>query len=280
MLIILWPKSCKHNRCIPGFVLQGGDFVLGNGSGGESIFNNKKTFKDERAGLNLKHDRFGLLSMGNSGKNANSSQFFFTLDKLPKCDGKHVIFGEVVTGVDVLKAAEELGTPDGTPSCPITITDCGIFQTLRTPGAGYWFDKPDADSWNGISPTFIVRPRLAVLAPTEDAVQKFRSAVGSFACIVTTISLESLGSNPSEAAASLLMDTLTDFVVDVVLIAPACKDVKDCLELPHSWINITSAIVEIDDVVLIAKPLEALQAIRSRSWVSKQQIHQWQLDGA
>lgn len=54
-------RGCKVHRVVPGFVLQGGDFVLENGSGGECVFNNKKTFKDERAGLNLKHDRFGLL---------------------------------------------------------------------------------------------------------------------------------------------------------------------------------------------------------------------------
>ncbi len=260
-------------------MLQGGDFVLGNGSGGESVFNNKKTFKDERAGLNLKHDRFGLLSMGNSGKNSNSSQFFFTLDKVPKCDGKHVVFGELVTGADVLKAAEKLGTAEGTPSCPITITDCGIFQPLHTPGAGYWFDKPDADSWNGISPTFVFRPRLAILAPTDDALQKFRTAVGSFACVVANVCFESMGNNPSEAAA-LLMDTLNSFSADIVLIAPACKDVRGFMELPQSWIGVTGAILEVDDVVLIAKPLEALPSIRSKSWVSKQHIHQWQLDGA
>lgn len=85
---------------VPKFIVQGGDFVFGNGSGGESIYNGKK-FKDERAGLGMKHDKAGVLSMGNSGKNSNTSQFFITLDKAPQCDGKHVVFGEVISGMEV-----------------------------------------------------------------------------------------------------------------------------------------------------------------------------------
>ena len=84
-------------------------FVFGNGSGGESIFSGRK-FKDERAGLGLKHDRRGILAMGNSGKNSNSSQWFITLDAAPQCDNKHVVFGEVVSGWAVLQAVENLGT--------------------------------------------------------------------------------------------------------------------------------------------------------------------------
>lgn len=267
------------NRCIPGFVLQGGDFVLGNGSGGESAFSNKRTFKDERAGLNLKHDRFGLLSMGNSGKNSNSSQFFFTLDKAPKCDGKHVIFGELVSGAEVLRAAEKLGTSDGTPSGPISITDCGVFHPLHTPGAGYWFDKPDMDSWTGVSPSFFVRPRIALLAPTDAAVQKFRIAIGSFACIAAIVCFESIENNLSEAA-YLLTEALKNFSVDVVVIAPPCKDVKGQMRLPQSWIDTTDATVELDDVVVIAKPLEVLPAIQFKSWISKHRGCLWQFDGA
>eukprot|EP00339_Tiarina_fusa_P001973 CAMPEP_0116999510 /NCGR_PEP_ID=MMETSP0472-20121206/2186_1 /TAXON_ID=693140 ORGANISM="Tiarina fusus, Strain LIS" /NCGR_SAMPLE_ID=MMETSP0472 /ASSEMBLY_ACC=CAM_ASM_000603 /LENGTH=305 /DNA_ID=CAMNT_0004698943 /DNA_START=89 /DNA_END=1002 /DNA_ORIENTATION=- len=165
------------HRVIPGFVLQGGDFVFGNGSGGESVFGNKKTFKDERAGLALRHDELGLLSMGNSGKNSNSSQFFFTLsEKTPQCDGKHVIFGEVQSGMEVLRAAEAYGTSGGEPTVPITITDCGIYRPLECPGAGYWYDQPDADSFTLMSPVFVVRPRVVVVAPSSSVVQKFAVA--------------------------------------------------------------------------------------------------------
>jgi peptidylprolyl isomerase len=99
---LTYQNSGVH-RVIPGFILQGGDFVIGNGSGGESIFGKK--FKDERAGLALRHDAAGVLSMGNSGKNSNTSQFFITLAAAPQCDGKHVIFGRVVSGWEVLDAA-------------------------------------------------------------------------------------------------------------------------------------------------------------------------------
>ena len=74
--------------------------MFGNGSGGESIYNGKK-FKDERAGLQLKHDCRGVVSMGNSGKNSNTSQFFITFQAAPQCDGKHVVFGKVVSGFEV-----------------------------------------------------------------------------------------------------------------------------------------------------------------------------------
>lgn len=92
-------RNSNIHRVIPGFILQGGDFVFGNGSGGESVFGKK--FKDEREGLLKKHNRKGVLSMGNSGKNSNTSQFFLTFKAAPQCDGKHVIFGQVVTGFEV-----------------------------------------------------------------------------------------------------------------------------------------------------------------------------------
>jgi cyclophilin family peptidyl-prolyl cis-trans isomerase len=96
--ILTYQKSVIH-RVIPGFIMQGGDFVFGNGTGGESIFGKK--FKDERAGLLKKHNSKGVLSMGNSGKNSNTSQFFLTFKAAPQCDGKHVIFGQVVSGFEV-----------------------------------------------------------------------------------------------------------------------------------------------------------------------------------
>ena len=97
-------RHSKIHRYVPGFILQGGDFVFGNGSGGESIWGKK--FKDDVKGLKLKHDRRGILSMGNSGKNSNSSQFFITLAPAPVCDKKHVVFGRIVHGLDVLDLIE------------------------------------------------------------------------------------------------------------------------------------------------------------------------------
>mmetsp|Transcript_16874 Transcript_16874/g.20607 ORF Transcript_16874/g.20607 Transcript_16874/m.20607 type:complete len:134 (-) Transcript_16874:579-980(-) len=91
-------EDCVIHRVVPNFIVQGGDFVFGNGSGGES-----------RAGLLLEHDRKGIVSMGNSGKNSNTSQFFITFKDAPQCDGKHVIFGEVISGYEVLDAIEKVG---------------------------------------------------------------------------------------------------------------------------------------------------------------------------
>ena len=85
----------------PGFVVQGGDFVFGNRSGGESVFG-KRVFKDKKGGLALRHDGVGILSMGNSGKNSSSSRFFFTLAPAPQCDGKHVFFGRVVSVMEFI----------------------------------------------------------------------------------------------------------------------------------------------------------------------------------
>ena len=128
-------RGSPVHRIVPGFVLQGGDFVFGNGSGGESIFNGKK-FKDERAGLLPSHNRRGVLSMGNSGKNSNTSQWFLTLaDVAAQCDGKHVVFGELVSGWEVLRAAEALGSRSGAPTAPVTVTECGVWATGRPSAA-------------------------------------------------------------------------------------------------------------------------------------------------
>jgi cyclophilin family peptidyl-prolyl cis-trans isomerase len=142
-------KGSKVHRVVPGFVLQGGDIVFGNGTGGESaVLGGGKKFKDERGGLALKHDARGVLSMGNSGKNSNTSQFFVTLAAAPQCDGRHVVFGRVVSGFDVLEEAERHGAAggDGAPRVPIAITDCGLWHPLLMPGAGHWYDKPDPDA--------------------------------------------------------------------------------------------------------------------------------------
>lgn len=93
-------KGCTFHRIVSGFVAQGGDFVRGDGSGGDSIYGGK--FNDDKAALKLKHDAAGIVSMANSGKNTNSSQFYITLAPAPACDGKHVVFGRVIEGMNVV----------------------------------------------------------------------------------------------------------------------------------------------------------------------------------
>lgn len=94
-------KGVRFHRIVKDFVCQGGDVTHENGSGGESIYGKK--FKDEQKGLKTKHTKAGMLGMCNSGKNSNTSQFYFTFSAQPKLDGKHVVFGQVVEGLEVLE---------------------------------------------------------------------------------------------------------------------------------------------------------------------------------
>jgi peptidyl-prolyl isomerase D len=114
--------NSQFHRIIPGFMMQGGDFTKGDGTGGESIWGHE--FQDEN--FKLKHTEPYLLSMANAGKNTNGSQFFITFDKTPHLNGKHVVFGRVEKGVDAIKKIERLQTNhNDKPKLPVKVTKCG-----------------------------------------------------------------------------------------------------------------------------------------------------------
>ncbi|SBS99917.1 peptidyl-prolyl cis-trans isomerase, putative [Plasmodium malariae] len=119
--MLSYTNSIFH-RIIPNFMAQGGDITNFNGTGGLSIYGNK--FADEN--FVLKHTKKGMLSMANAGRNTNGSQFFILFVPTPWLDGRHVVFGEVIDGLDKLVQIEAVGSESGEPSKRVLITKSGV----------------------------------------------------------------------------------------------------------------------------------------------------------
>jgi len=123
-------KGSSFHRVIPAFMCQGGDFTAGNGTGGESIYGSK--FDDEWENGYVCHTEPFLLSMANAGPNTNGSQFFLTTRSTPHLDGKHVVFGKVSSGRDVVEAIEKVGSGGGATRQPVVVEDCGEIEHIKS----------------------------------------------------------------------------------------------------------------------------------------------------
>uniref|UniRef100_A0A6S8VG61 Peptidyl-prolyl cis-trans isomerase n=1 Tax=Chaetoceros debilis TaxID=122233 RepID=A0A6S8VG61_9STRA len=221
--------------------------------------------------------------MGNSGKNSNTSQFFIAFKEAPQCDGKHVVFGEMVSGFDVLEGIENQGVEgsmsgDGKPSKEVKITDCGAFHPLMTAGAGFWYDQPDVDSFTGKTPVFMVRPRIAIIAATRAICDKFITMLGT-RVTSTSIAIDSDGVGSEDIAVQMAHALVQSFAIDVILVAPTNRQAFEKFEIPSSWIELSpKRAFNKEEVCLISKPIDALFNIQNQSWIGKESSY-YHLDG-
>ncbi|KAE9410080.1 hypothetical protein BT96DRAFT_1012334 [Gymnopus androsaceus JB14] len=182
-------QGSGFHRVIKDFMCQGGDFTMGNGTGGESIYGEK--FEDEA--FPVKHTKPFLLSMANAGPNTNGSQFFITTKETPHLDGKHVVFGEVIRGKSLVRQIEHFPTASGdAPAAPIVIDACGELApddpslTEVPANADPYEDYPDDDDHDVSKPEVALEIAKAIResgnklfkeGKTVDALAKYQKSI-------------------------------------------------------------------------------------------------------
>ncbi|PSC76028.1 peptidyl-prolyl cis-trans cyclophilin-type [Micractinium conductrix] len=159
-------KGSRFHRVIPGFMCQGGDFTNDNGTGGYSIYGAR--FADEN--FDLRHTAPGVLSMANAGPNTNGSQFFLCVAATSWLDGKHVVFGQVISGYNVVRAVEMCGARSGETSQDVMIADCGISSPGKAAPATASLQQPAA-------PARAARASAAAPGPARALQQRRRAAL-------------------------------------------------------------------------------------------------------
>eukprot|EP00842_Homolaphlyctis_polyrhiza_P006655 jgi/Hompol1/6991/HPOL_002398-RA len=215
-------KGCGFHRVISGFMLQGGDFTNHNGTGGESIYGEK--FEDED--FSIKHDKAGLLSMANAGPNTNGSQFFITTVPTPHLNGKHVVFGRVIKGMDIVRTIEN--EPKGEqdrPVRPVTIADCGVLAEGEDDGV-----PPPADG--DVLPEF---PDDSDVIP-EDHPQEFLEHCAKIKALGNTLLKQALAAPAgSQESVNLFMAAIKKYQKAVRYLEAINPSPEDIEELDHAF---------------------------------------------